>query len=47
MPSSIFNSLEGGQLGGPGSDFVIVEWSDSGTCLRVRSGSGSETSYAR
>ena len=30
MPSSIFNSLEGGQLGGPGSDFVIVEWSDSG-----------------
>ena len=25
-----FSSLEGGQLGGAGSDFVVVEWSDSG-----------------
>jgi mannose-6-phosphate isomerase-like protein (cupin superfamily) len=31
MPSgSIVNLLGGGQLGGPESDFVIVEWSDSG-----------------
>ena len=31
MPSgSFFTSLAGGQLGGPQSDFVIVEWTDSG-----------------
>ena len=31
MPSgSFFTSLAGGQLGGPESDFVIVEWTDSG-----------------
>ena len=27
---SFLGSLAGGQLGGPESDFVIVEWSDSG-----------------
>ncbi len=27
---SLVSSLVGGQLGGPQSDFVIVEWSDSG-----------------
>jgi mannose-6-phosphate isomerase-like protein (cupin superfamily) len=27
---SFVNPLAGGQLGGPRSDFVIVEWSDSG-----------------
>ncbi len=26
----LLSSLAGGQLGGPGSDFVIVEWADSG-----------------
>jgi mannose-6-phosphate isomerase-like protein (cupin superfamily) len=31
MPSGhVFTSLAGGQLGGPQSDFVIVEWTDSG-----------------
>jgi mannose-6-phosphate isomerase-like protein (cupin superfamily) len=31
MPSgSFFTSLARGQLGGPQSDFVIVEWTDSG-----------------
>jgi mannose-6-phosphate isomerase-like protein (cupin superfamily) len=31
MPGENFvTSLAGGQLGGPGSDFVIVEWADSG-----------------
>lgn len=31
MPSESFaRSLIGGQLGGPESDFVIVEWTDSG-----------------
>jgi mannose-6-phosphate isomerase-like protein (cupin superfamily) len=31
MPSGDFlTSLAGGQLGGPESDFVIVEWSDAG-----------------
>jgi mannose-6-phosphate isomerase-like protein (cupin superfamily) len=31
MPSGSFlTSLVGGQLGGPQSDFVIVEWTDSG-----------------
>ena len=31
MPSgSFFTSLAGGQLGVPRSDFVIVEWTDSG-----------------
>jgi len=31
MPSANFvPSLAGGQLGGPRSDFVIVEWTDSG-----------------
>jgi len=27
---SFFSSLAGSQLGGPDSDFVIVEWSDAG-----------------
>src|SRR5258708_32311276 len=27
---SLITSLMGGQLGGPESDFVIVEWTDSG-----------------
>ena len=31
MPSESFvTSLAGGQLGGPDSDFAIVEWADSG-----------------
>ncbi len=31
MPDESFvASLAGGQLGGPDSDFVIVEWADSG-----------------
>ena len=31
MPSELFvPALGGGQLGGPDSDFVIVEWTDSG-----------------
>jgi mannose-6-phosphate isomerase-like protein (cupin superfamily) len=31
MPNESFvSSLAGGQLGGSGSDFVIVEWTDSG-----------------
>ncbi len=31
MPSKSFvTSLAGGQLGGPDSDFVMVEWADSG-----------------
>ena len=30
MSDSFFTSLAGEQLGGPGSDFVLVEWTDSG-----------------
>lgn len=31
MPSDVFvSSLAGGEIGGAGSDFVIVEWADSG-----------------
>jgi mannose-6-phosphate isomerase-like protein (cupin superfamily) len=29
-PEGLVRSLKGGQLGGPQSDFVIVEWTDSG-----------------
>jgi mannose-6-phosphate isomerase-like protein (cupin superfamily) len=34
-PKSFVSSLAGGQLGGPQSDFVIVEWSDSGESERA------------
>jgi hypothetical protein len=30
QPPAFVPSLTGGQLGGPDSDFVIVEWTDSG-----------------
>jgi mannose-6-phosphate isomerase-like protein (cupin superfamily) len=30
LSGSFFSSLAGDQLGGPGSDFVIVEWADEG-----------------
>lgn len=29
-PDNLLDSLAGAQLGGPDSDFVIVEWADSG-----------------
>jgi hypothetical protein len=30
MAESVISQLAGGQFGGPDSDFVIVEWRDSG-----------------
>jgi mannose-6-phosphate isomerase-like protein (cupin superfamily) len=29
-PDAVFSSLRGAEIGGPDSDFVIVEWSDAG-----------------